>query len=134
MNYKNFKTINLEEIKNQEKITVVKFSEFGFPLVLNLKLEEIKLKNWAQYDNCLSIQGRLPRKRKSNVFLIRPYEDFVIYAGTITKDEFNDFKKVISKTNEVTVTNWGTCFSDGAIDEYTNIDKEYLCSSKDLAN
>ena len=30
------------------------------------------------------------------------------------------------------VTDWGTCFSDGAIDEYTNIDKEYLCSSKDL--
>lgn len=133
MTYKDLTQINLEEISKNEKITMVKMSEFGFPIVLNLKLTDLRFKNYAQYNNCLEVVGKLPRKRKDLLYRIKPYEDFVIYPGTITMDEFKDFKKV-QESDDVTITEWGTCFDSDTFKDFTNIDKKYLVNSDELGS
>lgn len=129
--YKDFKKINIEEISNLEKITLVKISDFGYPIVLNLKLQEIKLKDYAQYKNCLYVIGKLPRKQKARGYLIKPNDEFVIYKGTISEAEFNDFR-VKSNYEGSSVTDYGECFSSGAIIKYNINNVESLVSSLNL--
>ena len=119
---KTLKDLDLEQFKQDDKITVVKMSEFGFPLVLNLKIDKLYLKDYAQYKDCLYIQGKLSRKRKSRVYMIRPTDEVVIYNGVIDVDYFNTFKTV-TKEDNVTTENWGMCFSRGTLEKFTNIDK-----------
>ena len=134
-NYNYFKNINLEEIEKLDKITLVKISDFGFPIVANLKRSKtsqlVFFKKYAQYDKCIQVQGLLPRKRKASAFLIRPTDEFAIYEGTITEDMFKSFK-TITKDDNVTIESWGMCFSDGALDEFiSGCDIKPLLTYKD---
>ena len=134
-NFKDFSKINLTKIQGLEKITLVKISDFGYPIVCNLKLDsnQTRLEDYAQYKNTLVVIGKLPRKRNLSGFRVRPNEEFYIYEGTITEDEFNSFKKIISKTDTVTTESWGLCFSDGALDKFVSgCDKEPLLSYKEI--
>lgn len=128
MLYKDFKKINLEDLKSHNKITILKFSDFGFPIYITLKLEDVFLKNYAQYNNCLQIQGKRPRKRKSSAYLIKPYENFIIYNG------FVDIVDYTEKSTEgsVTITKIGMCFDEGNLLKSINTSAEILVSSYEL--
>jgi hypothetical protein len=121
MLYKDFTKINLEDLKTHKEITIIKFSDFGFPICIKLKLEDIFLKNYAQYNNCLYIQGNLHRKRKSSVYLIKPYENFIIYNGFVDMVDYT--KKTIE--GSVTITELGMCFDEN------NLLKS-ICSSAEI--
>ena len=125
MTYKNFKEIDLEKLKLNKEITILKFSDFGFPIYIKLKLEDIFLRNYAQYNNCLQIQGKLPRKRKSSAYLIKPYENFIIYNG------FVDIVDYAEKSVEgsVTITKLGMCFDENNLSKSINSSAEILVSS-----
>lgn len=127
MTYGNFKEFNLEQFKAGDKITLVKESEFGYPIVMNIKLDKIFLKDWAQYNNCVQVQGILKGKRKLLAWLIRPYQTFAIFEGYLSDEDFKDFRKVVSDDSKVTVTSYGTCFADNAIKNYIG-DKTPLIS------
>ena len=128
MVYKDFKTINLEELKSHKEITILKFSDFGFPICIKLKLEDVFLKNYAQYNDCLQVHGKMPRKRKSNAFLIKPYESFIIYKG------FVDVVDYTEKTQDgsVTVTRLGLCFDENNLLKSIDTSAEILVSSYEL--
>lgn len=128
MLYKDFKKINLEELKTHKEITILKFSEFGFPICIKLKLEDIFLRNYAQYNNCLQIHGKMPRKRKSTAYLIKPYENFIIYNG------FVDIVDYTEKSTEgsVTITELGLCFDENNLLKSINTSAEILVSSYEL--
>jgi len=118
MTYGNFKELNLEQFKQGDKITLVKESEFGYPIVMNIKLDRIFLKYCAQYNNCLQVQGILKGKRKLWSWLIKPYQNFAIFEGFLSNEDFVDFRKVVSDDSNVTVTSYGRCFADNAIKNY----------------
>ena len=127
----NLNKINLEEILKNKKITLIKFSDFGFPLVLNLKLTDIRLNDYAQHKDCLEIVGRLPRKRKDRLYRIKPYDRFFIYKGTYTENDFDTYIETI-KTKDVTITKLGTCFDPNSLNKFLNTNFDLLVNYKDL--
>ena len=127
MKYGNFKELNLEQFKQGDKITLVIESEFGYPIAMNIKLDKMFLKDWAQYNDCLQVQGVLKGKRKLLAWLIRPYQNFAIFEGFLSNEDFVDFRKVVSDDSNVTVTSYGSCFADNAIKNYIG-DKTPLIS------
>lgn len=128
MLYRDFKKIDLEELKTHKEITILKFSDFGFPICIKLKLEDIFLRHYAQYNNCLQIHGKIPRKRKSSAYLIKPYENFIIYNG------FVDIVDYTEKSTEgsVTITKLGVCFDENNLLKSINTSAEILVSSYEL--
>ena len=128
MLFKDFRKIDLQKINSKKEITILKFSDFGFPICIKLKLEDIFLKNFAQYNNCLYIQGKMPRKRKSSVFLIKPYENFIIYNGFVDMVDYTEK----SVEGSVSVTNLGMCFDENNLLKSINSSAEILVQSYDL--
>ena len=106
-NYKDFTKLDLTKVNVGDKITVIKQSDFGYPINIQLKLESIKLRDYAQYTNCIEIVGRSPRKRTSYRYIITPIQDFTIVEGF---QVVNDTAKVITD-GDVKITNLGLCFS-----------------------
>ena len=125
MNYKDFRKLDLTEVNNQEKITIIKQSDFGYPITIQLKLDEVILKKYAQYDNCLYIVGTPKRKRKKMGYLIKPYEDFKIFKGWV---ELNQTAKVQNE-NGVTITSLGRCFDSNTFQKASDIDAVELIAS-----
>lgn len=128
MIFKDFKQIDLENINSKKEITILKFSDFGFPICIKLKLDNVFLKNYAQYNNCLQVQGKLPRKRKLSAYLIKPYENFIIYNG------FVDMVDYTEKTVEgsITITKLGMCFDENNLLKSICTSAEILVSSYEL--
>lgn len=128
MLYKDFSKIDLEKINSKKEITILKFSDFGFPICIKLKLELAFLKNFAQYNNCLQIQGKMPRKRNSSAFLIKPYENFIIYNGFVDMVDYTEK----SVEGSVTITKLGMCFDENNLLKSINTSAEILVQSYDL--
>ena len=128
MLYKDFSKINLEKINSKKEITILKFSDFGFPICIKLKLELTFLKNFAQYNNCLQIHGKMPRKRKTSVFLIKPYENFIIYNGFVDMVDYTEK----SIEGSVTITNLGMCFDENNLLKSICASAEILVQSYNL--
>ncbi len=97
----------LSTIQEGDKITLVKLSEFGYPITIKLKFELAYFGDYAQYKNCLYIQGKQPRKRKSTAYRIKPYDKFALYLDHI---DIADFTKSSTDEDGTTTTAYGTCF------------------------
>ena len=128
MLFKDFRKIDLQKINSKKEITILKFSDFGFPICIKLKLESAFLKNFAQYNNCLQIHGKMPRKRKTSVFLIKPYENFIIYNGFVDMVDYTEK----SVEGSVSVTNLGMCFDENNLLKSINSSAEILVQSYEL--
>lgn len=106
------KMLNIDQLEAGDKITLVKQSDFGFPIAIKLKVDKAFYKDYAQYRDCVQIQGKPPRKRKLRAYLVRPNEDFRIYEGFV---DVLDTSEVISEDSEVTVRCLGTCFDENSL-------------------
>ena len=104
----NFKDLNIKQFKKDDTITVVKMSDFGYPISIPLKLESIEFVNYAQYTDCIAITGKLPRKRKMTKYIIRPYQQFAIYRGIVKLNETT----TTETTENFTITSFGLCFDE----------------------
>lgn len=110
--YNNLTDLDLSNIQPQDKITVIKQSDFGYPIAIQLKVDKVFFYDYAQYRNCIAIQGKPPRKRKLRRYLLKPNEEFIIYKGFV---EVKDTTKVISKNDKVTVSTLGMCFDKNTL-------------------
>lgn len=119
MNYKDFKVLDLDLIQEDQKVTLVRVSDFGFTQTIKMKIKKIFLRDYAQYRNCIQIQGRLPRKRKDSAFLIRPNQEFVMYDGYV---DINTEGKVIQENENVRVVEMGMCFDENRFIAQNNND------------
>lgn len=128
MIYKDFTQINLETLKLNKEITILKFSDFGYPICIKLKLEDTFLRSYAQYNNCLQIQGKQPRKRKLSAYLIKPYENFIIYNGFVDIIDYTEK----SVEGSVTITKLGLCFDENNLLKSIDTSAEILVSSYKL--
>jgi hypothetical protein len=110
--YKDFKNIELPEFAKDEKVTIIKQNEFGYPVAMTVKFESLFLRDYAQYRNCLQLQGKRPRARKLSAVLIRPYENFALYRGVVNA---NDTTKLISDDGVTTMVSLGMCFDEDTL-------------------
>jgi hypothetical protein len=75
-----------DTLNQQEKVTIIKFSEFGFPVIRNTVINKAEVKPYAQYNESLQLVHRPKRKRTSYRMTILPYEDVIIYKGWLDLD------------------------------------------------
>jgi hypothetical protein len=120
---KDFTKLNLNI--TSEKISLVIHSDFGYPIAIQLKLEEIKLKNYAHYENCIYVIGTPKRKRTKMGYLIRPNQDFKIFEGWVVVNETSS----VTEKDGVKITSLGLCFDKDTLKRATNIDAKELISS-----
>jgi hypothetical protein len=128
--YKNLKSEfypALQSIQPGQKITIVKFSEFGFPIHFQTTVHSITIKPYAQYEETLYILHRPKRKRSLYGTRICPYESFFVYDGWIDIDMDNIMHNT-SKTDSATIkTTRYVSFNRGFLhDVLSIIDKEPL--------
>jgi hypothetical protein len=75
-----------DTLNQHEKVTIIKFSEFGFPVIRNTVINKAEVKPYAQYNESLQLVHRPKRKRTSYRMTILPYEDVIIYKGWLDLD------------------------------------------------
>ncbi len=127
--YKDLTKLDLTKIESGEKITLVKMSEFGFPLTIHMKFEASRLRDYAQYRNCLAIQGRKFRKRKSTIFILKPNDDFVIYKGHI---EVKNTETSYIDGNGTKITDMGFCFDRDKLTKINDNNLEKIYSTYEI--
>jgi hypothetical protein len=70
-----------------EKVTIVKFNDFGFPVVFNTVINKVENKPYAQYNEALWITHKPKRKRNLYRNIILPNESLLVYKGWINIDK-----------------------------------------------
>ena len=112
MTYRDFRNLDLTIFEKGEKITIIKQNDFGYPCAYVFKLDNIFLRDYAQYNNCIQVQGKKPRARKMTAILLKPYDEFAIYRGVV---EVKDTSKTISDDVVTRVTSLGMCFDNDTL-------------------
>ncbi|MCR8641523.1 hypothetical protein NV379_02530 [Paenibacillus sp. N1-5-1-14] len=74
------------ELKSGRKVTLIKFSEFGFPVLINTVIDRTEIKPYAQYNESLKIIHKPKRKRSLFSNTILPYQELLIYDGWLETD------------------------------------------------
>ncbi|QWU14406.1 hypothetical protein SAMN04487895_101716 [Paenibacillus sophorae] len=103
----------VEALQPQTKVTIVKFTDFGFPVAIQTVIDHVEVKPYAQYKESLKIVHKPKRKRSLYSNTILPYENFIVYDGWINVDIDSITKTVIKETPSMTVTQGNyACFND----------------------
>jgi hypothetical protein len=105
---------------NGEKVTIIKFSDFGFPIAWNTTLNKAESLPYAQYNESLQIIHKPKKKRSYIRNTILPNEDILIYKGWLNIDT-EKLSYTIEESNDVTVKR----------SKYGCFDKNYM---KDIMN
>lgn len=99
-----------------KKVTVVKFSDFGFPIVWNTLLHSVDNKPYAQYNESLQIIHKPKRKRTYLRHTILPKESIVVFEGWHDIDMEKLTYNTVSENSNMTVKQ----------SKYTSFDNDYL--------
>ncbi|PYE51617.1 hypothetical protein HUB98_06250 [Paenibacillus barcinonensis] len=117
-------TEDQQEIINKlelgHKVSIVKFSEFGFPQLTHTVIESVKVDRYAQYENALYITHKPKRKRTNWVEIILPYQEVAVYDGWIDFDIDAISLTTITSNQHITVKQ----------SKYTSFDSRYMADIK----
>lgn len=122
-NFRNLRELNLSTFKENAKITISKFSDFGYPIAIQLKVHSVVLKDYAQYRDCLYIVGTPKGKRKLRGYLLKPNDSFTIFENFV---ELNETKTIDKSSENVTVISLGRCFDMGTLKQSLSIDSKII--------
>lgn len=108
----NQETINqLLNLIPEQKYTICKMGEFGFPISWKITLKSVKVGPYAQYKNSVCLMFVLKGKRKvTGIRLHGDYQQFMIFEGHVDLD------------TEMFVKN----FSDGSKSSLESFSPEYM--------
>ncbi|MGE7840736.1 hypothetical protein ACQKNX_08085 [Lysinibacillus sp. NPDC093712] len=111
-------TANTINERKGQKVTILKFNDFGFPIVIHTTITSAENKPYAQYSESLNIIHKPKRKRTNYRNIIIGSEQISIYDGWIDID--NKASHTISTDKDVTVTQsmYG-CFDPSFITDAT---------------
>lgn len=105
-----------EQLQEGRKVTIVKFSEFGFPVVINTVIDSVTVEPYAQYRESLKIIHKPKRKRSLYGLRVLPKESMLVYDGWLDID-LDSFSNNILRQNEfVTVKQ----------SKYRSFDKQFM--------
>jgi hypothetical protein len=100
-----------------EKVTIIKLSDFGFPVVIQTRLNEAKIQSYAQYSDSLKIIHTPKRKRNMVYNLFTPADSgALIYKGWINIDANKLTYNTIEEGEQVTTKQ----------SKYGSFDRNYL--------
>lgn len=112
------------QLKQNSKATIIKFNEFGFPLVLHTVIKGFEIEPYAQYNDSLVIEHKPRQKRRVWETRVLPYEELLIYDGWIDIDTDKAMNNIIDSNEYVTVKQ----------SKYKCFDKRFLSDIKALIN
>lgn len=95
-------TVNAINERVGQKVTILKFNDFGFPIVIHTTIASAENKKYAQYNESLWIIHKPKRKRSNYINIIIGREQIAIYDGWI--DIISKASHVISSDKNLTVT------------------------------
>ncbi|OMD67629.1 hypothetical protein [Paenibacillus odorifer] len=106
----------VSNVKLNNKVTIIKYTDFGFPYAINTVIDSLVIKPYAQHKDSLFITHKPKGRRKLWEEVILPYQSFIIYDGWLNVDIDSLTKKVISSNSQLTVTTTN----------YVSFDKRYM--------
>ncbi|MBT2759877.1 hypothetical protein [Paenibacillus sp. ISL-20] len=93
----------VEKLTEGRKVTIMKFNDFGWPVVMNTVIERLEVKPYAQYKESLKIVHKPKRKRTSYYNMILPNESLMVFDGWLNIDTDKLTNNVIKDDEHVTV-------------------------------
>jgi len=123
--FRNLRDFNISTINQDSKITILKESDFGYPIAIQIKVSGVIFKDYAQYKDCLYIIGTPKGKRKQFGYLLKPNDSFSIFAGfvEVNKTSTDNVK------DGYTITSFGRCFDKDILIQASDIEAELLYST-----
>ncbi|MCP1185069.1 hypothetical protein [Paenibacillus sp. 1781tsa1] len=112
--------VTLNKLEEGRKVSIVKFTEFGFPQLIHTVVQSVKVDRYAQYDNALYITHKPKRKRSNWVEIILPYQEVTVYEGWIDFDIDAISLTTITSNQHVTVKQ----------SRYSSFDPRYMADIK----
>jgi hypothetical protein len=111
----------VQELSQGRKVTIIKFSEFGFPIVFNTVINHVKVESWAQYKETLNIIHKPKRKRSLYSNRILPDNELIVYDGWLNIDVDALTSDTIKQNDHITVkqSRYG-CFDDNYLTDVIN--------------
>lgn len=87
----------------ENKITIVKFSDFGFPIAIQTVLNSVEVKPYAQYSESLVLIHKPKRKRSLWKNTILPNESVIILEGWHNVDSEKLTYNTLEENENITV-------------------------------
>ncbi|OZB98046.1 hypothetical protein [Paenibacillus sp. XY044] len=94
----------VEQLTPERKVTLIKFSEFGFPVFINTVINSVEVKPYAQYNESLRIIHKPKKKRSLWQNIILPKDELLVYDGWLNVDLDIITKETIKENESVKVT------------------------------
>lgn len=107
-------TIN--QLTGGRKVTIVKYSEFGFPIAFNTTIDKVMVEPYAQYKETLKVVHKPKRKRSLYVERILDKDSVLIYDGWLDIDLDSLANNIIREDSHITVKQ----------SKYHSFDKQYF--------
>ncbi|ATF13666.1 hypothetical protein A616_17260 [Brevibacillus brevis X23] len=105
-----------EQLTHGRKVTIIKFSDFGFPVVINTVVERVLVEPYAQYRESLNIIHKPKRKRSLYSNRILPKNTLLVYDGWLDIDVDSLTKRVVKQDQHMTVKQ----------SKYLSFDKQFM--------
>ncbi|WP_220687698.1 hypothetical protein [Paenibacillus lautus] len=91
------------QLTNGRKVTIIKFNDFGWPVVMNTVIDRLEVKPYAQYKESLKIVHKPKRKRSLYYNMILPKESLMVFDGWLNIDVDKLTNDIIKDNDRVTV-------------------------------
>ncbi|MET3505571.1 hypothetical protein [Halalkalibacter oceani] len=106
-----------------EKVTIIKLSDFGFPVAIQTTLKSSAIESYAQYENTLKIIHKPKRKRTYYSNRIMESDQLIVVNGWINLNE-SLTHSTLTQNEQLTVKQ----------SKYSSFDKQYLSDILDSLN
>ncbi len=93
----------VEQLTEGRKVTIMKFNDFGWPVVMNTVIDSLEVKPYAQYKESLKIIHKPKRKRSLYYNMILPKESLMVFDGWLDIDTDKLTNDIIKDDEHVTV-------------------------------
>ena len=102
-----------------KKITIFKYSDFGFPHSIQCEMRDVFLQDYAQYKNLVHIVYRPKGKKTDYVCRVYDYSTILIYVGWVDL-KADMYVETLKSSEDVTVRRSLLSFSN----EYAEIEMQ----------
>lgn len=106
----------LQQLTQGRKVTIVKYSDFGYPIMFHTVIDRVIVEPWAQYKETLKIVHKPKRKRSLYANRILPDETLLIFDGWIDIDLDNLTNTIVKDDEYMTVK----------MSKYASFDDQYF--------
>ena len=113
----------VERLTEGRKVTIMKFNDFGWPVVMNTVIDRLEVKPYAQYKESLKIIHKPKRKRSLYSNMILPKESLMVFDGWLDIDTDKLINSVIEDNDHVTVKQ----------SKYRSFDKQFMIDALNAA-